>query len=74
MSRTRRILDDNRVFSRAPMGEQSADQHREALAQHIDAPLRELLTYCKTQDGRYMTPQQAYRDVAGKLRTLLDGE
>jgi hypothetical protein len=36
--------------------------------------LRELLSYCKTQDGRYMSPAEAYRDVAGKLAAILDGE
>lgn len=36
--------------------------------------LRELLSYCKTQDGRYSTAQQAYRDIAAKLRGILDGE
>lgn len=35
--------------------------------------LQELLTYCKTQDGRYMTPRQAYVDVASKLKKILDG-
>jgi hypothetical protein len=36
--------------------------------------LRQLLSYCKTQDGRYMTAQQAYIDVASKLKAILDGE
>lgn len=76
MSRTRRILDDNRVFSRAPMTEQSADQHREALAHHVDRPLRELLLYCENEavDPHILSGGLAYNDVAAQLRKILDGE
>lgn len=86
MSRTRKILDDNRVFTRAPMSAQSADQHREALAHHIDAPLRELLAYLESKNpkdadgvselGYYEAQYEgpAYGDAASRLRTILDGE
>lgn len=40
----------------------------------LEDGLRELLSYCQTQDGRYLKPYEAYRDVAGKLAAILDGE
>lgn len=43
-------------------------------AESREDQLRQLLSYCKTQDGRYMKPHEAYRDVAGKLAAILDGE
>jgi len=41
--------------------------------------LRELLSYCETESGKYpedviLNPGDAYRDVADKLRGILDGE
>jgi hypothetical protein len=37
-----------------------------------DDQLQELLMYCKSQDGRYQTAKDAYRDVAHKLGMILD--
>lgn len=39
-----------------------------------DEALRKLLSYCKTQDGRYLTVRGAYQDVAVRLAKILDGE
>lgn len=77
----RKALDDSRVFSRAPMVESTARQYRQALAEHIEQPFRELLAYCEKRSAANRTPDypagdaaDAYEDVAARLRSLLDGK
>lgn len=86
MSRTLQVLRDNRVHSRAPMAEASAERARQAIADHIDAPLQDLLAYLESRNPRdedgiselgyyeaiYEGP--AYGDAASRLRKILDGE
>lgn len=67
-------LENNRVFSRGPMSEKSAQEHRQAMAEHIEAPFRELLEYFEKQsvESPYTSLLAAYRDAANRLRDILE--